>query len=115
MKYFDTDMKLLLGKFYSSAERETLDYVVNGAREILGDSAPDRKAVKEFLTIPDADGQLSARQQVVVIDQLLECMEVNIRTIFDLIRYKEMKDAGIVRDLDEFLALFRSDRKEGDG
>ena len=111
MKLFNMDTHLL-EKLYSSAERETLDYVVNGVREILGDSAPDMKAVKAFLTTPDADGQLNARQRAVVIDQLLECLEVNIRTTFDLIRYKVMRDAGIVRDMDEFLALFRSDGGE---
>ena len=112
MDLFDADTNQLLGMLYSGAERETLDYVVNGAREILGDGAPDMDAVKAFLTTPDAEGQLNARQQVVVIDQLLECLEVNIRTTFDLIRYKAMRDAGIVRDMDEFLALFRSDGGE---
>lgn len=114
MNFFDAGTNQLLGMLYSGAERETLDYVVNGAREILGDGAPDMDAVKAFLTAPDADGRLSARQQVVVIDQLLECLEVNIRTTFDLIRYKVMKDAGIVRDMDEFLALFRSGKEKGD-
>ena len=114
MDLFDADTNQLLGMLYSGAERETLDYVMNGAREILGDGAPDMDTVKAFLTAPDAEGRLSARQQVVVIDQLLECLEVNIRTTFDLIRYKVMKDAGIVRDMDEFLALFRSGREKGD-
>ena len=113
MNFFDADTNQLLGMLYSGAERETLDYVVNGTKEILGDGAPDMDALKAFLTAPDVDGQLSARQQIVVIDQLLECLEVNIRTTFDLIRYKVMKDAGIVRDMDEFLSLFHSGREKG--
>ena len=48
MNLFDAGTNQLLGMLYSGAERETLDYVVNGTRGILGDNAPDRKAVKEL-------------------------------------------------------------------
>ncbi len=46
-------------------------------------------------------------QQVVVIDQLLEHIEVSVRTTCDLIRFKCMKAAGMVQSMDEFLELFR--------
>ena len=108
MKLFDKNTHLLLRMFCGGTERETLDYIVNGTREILGDTAPDREAIEAFLSNPDADDHLNIGQRIVVIDQLLECLEVNIRTTFDLIRYKVMKEAGIIRDMDEFLLLFRS-------
>ena len=114
MKLFDKNTHLLLRMFCGGTERETLDYVVNGTREILGDTAPDREAVKAFLSDPEEDDQLSTGQRVVVIDQLLEYLEVNIRTTFDLIRYKVMKEAGIVRDMDEFLLLLRSGSEKDD-
>ena len=50
-------------------------------------------------------------QQVAVIDQLLEHIEVSVRTTCDLIRFKCMKAAGMVQSMDEFLELFRSEEE----
>ncbi len=50
-------------------------------------------------------------QQVVVIDQLLEHIEVSVRTTCDLIRFKCMKAAGMVQSMDEFLELFHSEEE----
>ena len=50
-------------------------------------------------------------QEVAVIDQLLEHIEVSVRTICDLIRFKCMKSAGMVQSMDEFLELFYSEEE----
>ena len=43
------------------------------------------------------------------LDKLLECAEVNLRTLCDLIRYQQLKDAGVVNSVEEFLRLVRPD------
>ena len=108
MKKFVVSTQLLMSLF-GSADQNTLDYVLNELSEAYGDNAPDENAVKKFLLSPNADTQLSPREQVIVIDKVLECAEINFRTTCDLIRYRFMKDAGMVHSMDEFLSLFRSD------
>lgn len=58
----------------------------------------------------DQDAPMDA-QEVAVVDQLLEHIEVNVRTICDLIRFKCMKSAGMVQSMDEFLELFYSEEE----
>ena len=108
MKKFDVSTQLLMGLF-GNADQNTLNYVLSELSETYGDNAPDEKAVKKFLLSPNADSQLSPWERVIVIDKVLECAEINFRTTCDLIRYRFMKDAGMVHSMDEFLALFRSD------
>ena len=108
MKSFDVSTHMLMSLF-GNADQATLDYVLHELTEAYGDSAPDENAVKSFLLSPNADTLLSPQEQVVVIDKVLECAEINFRTTCDLIRYRFMKDAGMVHSMDEFLALFRSD------
>lgn len=50
-------------------------------------------------------------QQVAAVDQLLEHIEVSVRTTCDLIRFKCMKAAGMVQSMDEFLELFYSEEE----
>ena len=50
-------------------------------------------------------------QEVAVIDQLLEHIEVSVRTTCDLIRMKCMKSAGMVQSMDEFLELFYAEEE----
>ena len=108
MKNFDVSTQLLMNLF-GNAEQDTLNYVLSELTETYGDNAPDENTVKKFLLTPNTDTQLSPRERVIVIDKVLECAEINFRTTCDLIRYKFMKDAGMVHSIDEFLALFRSD------
>lgn len=108
MKNFDVSTQLLMSLF-GNADQDTLDYVLSELAETYGDNAPDENAVKNFLLSPNADTQLSPLEQAIVIDKVLECAEINFRTTCDLIRYRFMKDAGMVHSMDEFLALFRSD------
>ncbi len=50
-------------------------------------------------------------QEVAVIDQLLEHIEVSVRTTCDLIRFKCMKSAGMVQSMGEFLELFYAEEE----
>lgn len=50
-------------------------------------------------------------QEVAVIDQMLENIEVNVRTTCDLIRFKCMKSAGMVQSMDEFLELIHPEEE----
>lgn len=43
-----------------------------------------------------------------VMDKLMEQLEVNIRMTCDLIRYKLLREAGIVKTMDDFLRMFHS-------
>ena len=52
---------------------------------------------------------LSTEQQIVAMDKLLECAEVNLRMLCDLIRYQQLKDARVVNSVEEFLCLVRPD------
>ena len=108
MKNFDVSTQLLMSLF-GNAEQDTLDYVLSELANTYGDNTPDENAVKKFLLSPNANTRLSPRERAIVIDKVLERTEINFRTTCDLIRYRFMKDAGMVHSMDEFLALFRSD------
>ena len=58
----------------------------------------------------DQDMPMDA-QEIAVIDQLLEHIEVSVRTACDLIRFKCMKTAGMVQSMDAFLELFHSEEE----
>ncbi len=62
------------------------------------------------LLVLDQDAPIDV-QEVAVIDQLLEHIEVSVRTTCDLIRFKCMKSAGMVQSIDEFLELFYSEEE----
>lgn len=62
------------------------------------------------LLVLDQDAPIDV-QEVAVIDQLLEHIEVSVRTTCDLIRFKCMKSAGMVQSMDEFLELFYAEEE----
>ena len=95
MDLFGTRQKQLLHFLTADAEKETLDYVLQEMREVLGEEMPEEDAVRAYLQDPDKPTKLSTEQQIVVMDKLLECAEVNLRTLCDLIRYQQLKDAGV--------------------
>ena len=109
MNLFGARQKQLLSFLTANAESETLDYVLQGMREILGEDMPEEDAVRAYLQNPDEPISLSAEQQIVAMDKLLECAEVNLRTLCDLIRYQQLKDAGVVNSVEEFLQLVHPD------
>ena len=107
MNLFGARQKQLLSFLTANAERETLDYVLQGMKEVLGDEMPEEDAVRAYLQDPDEPISLSAEQQIVALDKLLECAEVNLRTLCDLIRYQQLKEAEVVNSVEEFLYLVR--------
>ena len=109
MNLFGRRQSQLLRFLTADAEWETLDYVLQGMREILGEEMPEENAVRAYLREPEQPTKLSTEQQIVAMDKLLECAEVNFRTLCDLIRYQQLKDAGVVNSVDEFLQLVNPD------
>ena len=85
------------------ARQETLDYILTEMERTLGGQMPAAEAVRSFLDGPDGEDQLTDLQQLVLMDKLLEWNEINVRVTSDLLRYKMMKQAGVVQSLDEFL------------
>ena len=109
MNLFGARQKQLLSFLTANAERETLDDVLQGMREILGEDMPEENAVRAYLQEPDEPISLSTEQQIVAMDKLLECAEVNLRMLCDLIRYQQLKGAGVVNSVEEFVRLVRPD------
>ena len=109
MNLFGARQKQLLSFLTANAERETLVYVLQRMKEVLGDEMPEEDAVRAYLQDPDEPISLSTEQQIVALDKLLECAEVNLRTLCDLIRYQQLKAAGVVNSVEEFLRLVRPD------
>ena len=73
---------------------------------------PDKPELRAFFQSPDTPTNLTLRQQVLAMDKLLEAAEVELRTLCDLIRYQQLKRFGVVRSVQEFMDLFRTDTKE---
>ena len=109
MKESERRANLLLQLLKEMAQREILDSVVQSLRQELGKDAPTADAVRRYLLQPDNTVSLDACQRALVIDQLLECVEVNFRTLCDLIRYRHFKAAGMVSCVEEFLTLTHPD------
>ena len=109
MDLFGTRQKQLLHFLTADAEKETLDYVLQEMQAVLGEEMPETDAVRTYLQDPDKPTELSTAQQIVAMDKLLECAEVNLRTLCDLIRYQQLKEVGVVNSVEEFLQLVRPD------
>ena len=109
MDLFGARQKQFLSFLIADAERETLDYVLREMREVLGEEMPEEDAVRAYLYGPEKATTLSAEQQIVAMDKLLERAEVNFRMLCDLIRYQQLKEAGVVNSMEEFLQLVYSD------
>ena len=107
MDLFGARQKQFLSFLIADAERETLDCVLQGMREVLGEEMLEEDAVRAYLYCPEKATTLIAEQQIVAMDKLLECAEVNLRMLCDLIRYQQLKDAGVVGSVEEFLYLVR--------
>ena len=108
MNIFGSNSKQLLQALTANAEKETMDYVLREMQAVLGEEMPEADAVRTYLQDPDKPTKLSTAQQIVAVDKLLECAEVNLRMLCDLIRYQQLKEFGIVHSAKEFIQLFHS-------
>ena len=109
MNLFGARQKQLLSFLTANAERETLDYVLQEMQAVLGEEMPEEDALRTYLQDPDKPTELSTAQQIVAMDKLLECAEVNLRTLCELIRYQQLKEAGVINSVEEFLQLVHPD------
>ena len=109
MNVFGNSSKQLLQALTANAEKETMDYVLQEMQAVLGEEMLEADAVRTYLQNPDKSTELSTTQQIVAMDKLLECAEVNFRMLCDLIRYQHLKEAGVVNSVEEFLQLVRPD------
>ena len=107
MTQFKIQNKLLLQLLNVTAERETMDYILQEMKRDLDDDMPAEELVRAFAKAPDKPTKLSIYHQMIAMDKLLECAEINCRTLCDLVRYQYLKQAGIVHSVDEFLQMFR--------
>ena len=109
MNVFGNSSKQLMQALTANAENETMDYVLQEMQAVLGEEMPEADAVRTYLQDPDKPTELSITQRIVAMDKLLECAEINLRTLCDLIRYQQLKEAGVVNSVEEFLQLVRPD------
>ena len=109
MNVFGNSSKQLLQALTANAENETMDYVLREMQAVLGEEMPEEDALRTYLQNPDKPTELSTAQQIVAMDKLLECAEVNLRTLCDLIRYQQLKEVGMVNSVEEFLQLVHPD------
>ena len=91
------------------AERETVDYIMEGMQKTFGRRCPGRRSVMVYLKDTEHSTTLTVREQLIVIHKLLEVSEIDFRTRCDLIRYRMFRDAGIVETVDDFLRLLHPD------
>lgn len=101
-EFFDT----VLMQFLSETNRESCDYVIREMKEFLKADMPDTNMVRDYLRCPKRSTKLKTKEQVIAMDKMLEFAEVSFRTSCDLLRYRMMRDAGIVKNMDEFIELF---------
>ena len=97
--------EMVLLQFIQEANEESCDYVVREMEGFLKTDMPDVNVVRAYLLQPKCSTRLKTKEQLIAMDKMLEFAEVSFRTSCDLLRYRMMRDAGIVRSMDEFLEL----------
>ena len=97
--------EMVLLQFIQEANEESCDYVVREMEDFLKTDMPDVNVVRAYLLHPKCSTRLKTKEQLIAMDKMLEFAEVSFRTSCDLLRYRMMRDAGIVRSMDEFLEL----------
>ena len=112
MDIFNADADLLQKMLLDNAQQETMNTLIKDLEDTYGRDAVDRDAVKNYLLNPEPITSLDARQRFMVMDKLMEQLEVNIRMTCDLIRYKLLREAGIVETMDDFLRMLDSRNEE---
>lgn len=112
MDEFEKSKRQLLDLLTANIEQETIDCVRQEMRQAAPESVPTANELRAYFLSPNEQTGLSAYQQILAMDKLLECAEVSLRTLCDLIRYQQLKRFGIVNSVEEFVELFRPDEKE---
>ena len=90
----------------------SIDYVRQEIQQAAPGSVPTLNELRTFFQSPDRPTNLTAYQQILAMDKLLEYAEASLRTLCDLIRYQQLKRFGIINSVEEFAELFHPDEKE---
>ena len=112
MEVFQMDSNFFYRLLSIKCEREMMGSVLKAMQAVLGEEQPDAEQVRAYLRAPDEPTTLSTDQQIVAMDKLLECAEASFRTTCDLLRYQQMKKAGVVNTVDEFMQLVHPGESE---
>lgn len=108
MNRLEKDLKLLLDSLADRCIDETMRSVMEAMKQSMDDEEiPPVETVRSFIQHPGQPTELTAFQQALAMDNLLEQAEVNFRTLCDLLRYHYWKQAGAVSSVEEFIELFR--------
>lgn len=108
MNLLEKDLKLLLDTLAGRCTAEALRTIMETMEQSMDDGElPPAEAVRSFIRRPERQTELTAFQQALAMDRMLEMVEVNFRTLCDLLRYHYWKQAGAVSSVEEFLELFR--------
>lgn len=112
MDEFEKSKRQLLDLLTANIEQGTIDYVRQEMRQAAPESVPTANELRTYFQSPDERTVLSAYQQVLATDKLLEYAEVSLRTLCDLIRYQQLKPFGIVHSVEEFIELLHPNEQE---
>ena len=108
MNQLEKDLKLLLETLADHCTTTTMRSIKDTLEQTMDEEEiPPADAVRSFIRQPELPTELTAFQQALVMDSLLEEAEVNFRTLCELLRYRYWKQAGAVDSVEEFLELFR--------
>ena len=108
MNRLEKDLKLLLDSLADRCTAETMRSVMEAMKQSMdAEEIPPAETVSSFIQHPGQPTELTAFQQALAMDNLLEQAEVNFRTLCDLLRYHYWKQAGAVSSVEEFIELFR--------
>ena len=88
MNLLEKDLKLLLDTLADRCTTETMRSVMDTMKQSMDDGEiPPTETVRSFIQHPEQPTDLTAFQQALAMDNLLEQAEVNFRTLCDLLRY----------------------------
>ena len=93
MNRLEKDLKLLLDSLADRCTAETMRSVMETMKQSMDDEEiPPAETVRSFLHHPDQPTELTAFQQALAMDRLLEQAEINFRTLCTTLRLLSKRD-----------------------
>lgn len=109
-----TQSRELLYFLAARTGQEAVRYIREEMRQAAPGRIPTARELRSYFQFPDRPTTLTAWQQILAVDKLLEYVEINLRTLCDLLRYRQLKGFGVVHSVDEFTALCYPHAKESE-
>lgn len=109
-----TQSRELLYFLAAHTGQEAVRYIREEMRQAAPGRIPTAWELHRYFQFPDRPTALTAWQQILAVDKLLEYAEINLRTLCDLLRYRQLKGFGVVHSVDEFTALCHPHAKESE-